>query len=733
MGDLLSCNFKRNYQTIKDNFITDFYVPAFTQSVLYDRAVGYFNSAVFQKIFIHTEVFLHNKGKIRLIIGSAVSPTEYDAILDGLKKQDLSYYDNHSTHLFLELWREDPTIAELVTYLVAKGQLEIKFALTNTESEMFHLKIGVFTDSNNNKVAFTGSMNETINGTYKNIESFDVYISDRDFDRVQDKQQEFDAYWNGITTNTLIVIPISEETIAFLKTKSPSYMPSQFFKDIKDTYYKEYQDTQIKIDDIKEPHIPKTFNGKDFSLQNHQQDALKRWYNNDYKGILKLATGSGKTITAICGAVHLYQQGKIKYLVIVVPLINLANQWTRELKKFGFNPIQCHSGNGGWRKGLNSLFTDMSFGEEKICTFVTVRNTFLMDDFQNGIMEKIRQQNTGTFDNMMFIGDECHGHTSDDMTDKISEYYYKLGLSATPEHYRRSKTNKKLFKAYGNLDSPVAIYTIENALQQKILVPYNYYPIVVNLTEQEAEIYKKKNHQLAVLLNAPKIDSESVQSRIRELRKIVANASNKITILKKLISSGKIIKGGCLFYSGTGKTIDGQNSQISEISSILNNKGWRIAKIISGTSSHDREELIRSFAYGGIDALLAMKCLDEGIDIPSCQTTVITASSNDPREFVQRRGRILRKYGGKHIAFIYDFIVRNPYEKAASDSDTVTLLRKEISRAYEFGRLALNQEKNKEVEITLQDYLKSENLKWGRECIYNFPDLEADYESTTEE
>ena len=732
MGNLLSYDFKISYQTIADNFISDFYVPAFKEAAQYDRAVGYFNSAVFQKIFFSTETFLHNKGKIRLIIGSALSSNEYDAISDGLKKQDLSYYDTYSTNLFLDLWRKNPTVAELVTYLIANKQLKIKFALTKTKSDMFHLKIGVFADSNNNKVAFTGSMNETINGTHNNIESFDVYTSDRDPERVADKQQEFDTYWNGIETKSLIIIPISPSTIDFLKEKSPPDMPDKFFAEMKEKYYEEYQNNQIEQDDIKEPHIPKKFNGKDFTLQDHQKDALECWYDNDYKGILKLATGSGKTITAICGAINLYQQRKIKYLIVVVPLINLANQWSGVLKKFGFNPIQCHSGNGGWREELNSLFTDMKLGDEKICTFVTVRNTFIKEDFQNSVMEEIR------LDDMMFIGDECHGHISDDMTNKISNYRYKLGLSATPEHYRRSQTNEKLFTAYGNPDSqnmlePVAVYTIEDALQQKVLVPYNYYPIVIDLTEQEAKAYKKKNRQLAALLNAEVKRDQQIQVRIRELRKIVANASNKLIRLKEIISSGKIFKGGCLFYSGTGKAIDGEDNQISKISSVLNDCGWRISKIISTTSSHDREELIKSFAHGGIDALLAMKCLDEGIDIPSCQTAFITASSNDPREFVQRRGRILRKYGGKNSASIYDFIVRNPYEIDSSDGDTVTLLRKEISRAYEFGRLALNQEKNNEVEIILQDCLTSENLKWGEECIYEFPDLEADYESTTDE
>lgn len=735
MANLIQCGFRGNYRSVKHDLVSEFYILAFENSIQYDRAVGYFNGEVFKKIFINTENFLLNNGKIRLVIGAPVSPIEYDAILDGLEKRESGYAD-HFTQLFLDVWRDNPNLAELLTYLIVNNQLEIKFALTNSDSDMFHVKIGIFTDSENNKIAFTGSANETVNGILNNIETIDVYNSDRDPERIQDKEEEFEEYWNGLVdpSSSLKIIPISQETIDVLKGKSPQSMPKAFFEEDKKNHYEEYLQEQIRIDDINEPHIPNTFNGKKFVLQEHQKMALNSWYSNDYTGIFKLATGSGKTVTSICGAVEMYQQGKIKYLVVVVPLINLANQWSRELRKFGFYPVECHSGNSKWRDGLGALFTDLDWGEEKICTFVTVRNTFLGDEFQNLVMNSIRNKD-GKFEKLLFIGDECHGHTVADMLDKITEYTYKLGLSATPEHYRKSQTTDQLFMAYSHPLSdrklePIATYTIEDALKEGVLVPYNYYPVVVDLSEDESEKYQKINSQLAVLLNSAIRNDDKIQSCIRAMRKMIGNTSRKLVELENMIKAEQIAKGGCLFYSGTGMTLEGEKPQISAINSILDNFKWRASQIISKTSASERDELIKVFSMGHIDALLAMKCLDEGVDIPFCRTAFITASSNDPREFIQRRGRILRKHKNKNIAHIYDFLVRNPYEVKSISEENPTLLRKELSRAYEFGRLANNQE---EVAENLKKYLDSEELEWGSKCIYQFSDLETDYESTTDD
>lgn len=749
-NSLSEIEFKISYRTVKDNIITDFYMPAFECASNYDRAVGFFNSDVFKYIFSSSKKFIENGGRIRLIIGCSLREDEFRAIEIGEKNKNSIDKD-----LFIkscwEKFEEDKQSADLLSYLIANNQLDIKFAITNIDNSMLHVKMGIFTDKSGNKVAFTGSANETFNGTSNNIETIQVYRSyvDSDIERVEDNEREFNDYWENNYDNKVIVLPLSESVEDFLKSKAPSNIPEGVFtnnkknSDFFEQHQKQEEENSIKKDDIDEPHIPSKVNEKKFELRKHQENALQAWKNNNYKGILELATGSGKTITSIYQAVKLYEEGLINCLVVVVPLKHLAKQWCEELEKFGFSPLECNSDNSRWKDEASSQLLDLGLKTKKIVAFVVVTATYKLAPFKS-VMEKIQEQWN---DKLFFIGDECHGHSGEDFIPLIPDCNYKMGLSATPKHYRRSSANERLFKVYGNPDSdnilePIAKYTIEDALSDGILTQYYYYPILVDLTEDEHFVYKKCKSVIAQCLNKKGgMQSEEAKKAMVTISKITGNAEDKIVKFTKLINYSEpwnkvIDKQHCLVYSGKGKSnYDGEKKQISDINKIMEKKHWAASQIISGVSAQDRNYIIKDFALGTINALLAIKCLDEGVDIPACKTAIITASSNDPREFIQRRGRILRSYPGKEYATIYDFVVRNPYEENP-DEKSPSLIRKELSRVYEFASFSINEADSKKLfeDTGILKSLKKEGVEeWGESCRYKFSDYEEEYESEEED
>jgi len=685
---LKNIEFKGVYSTEEDDLLNDFYIPALKSSIRYDRAVGYFSSGVFFIAGQGLSAFIKNEGKIRLLIGATLSTDDYDNFLKGYKQKELN--EKIGTFLIEDIKKFETDLYNLrldsISWLIAHNRLDIKIGIR--EEGIFHDKIGILKDLENNKVVFTGSANETVKAleSQYNFESINVYPDwIESFKRFYEPHiNKFENLWSNKVNNTAVVdLPqISREY--FEKRGRNLDSPPSTEDEIKLYQKYVYQKREETIINLMKPHVPNKMHDQEFKIKKHQRSALIKWKDNKYKGIMALATGSGKTITSIYGLVKLYEAKKKLFVFIAVPYVNLADQWVDELKNFNIFPIQCYNKKENWEKKLSSAIYDYDTGISKFECVIVVNKTLSSESFQNYI-QKLNSTN------IIWIGDECHHHGSENLNNSLPEFAeYRIGLSATPKHYINEDINNRLIDYYGKI---VANYELEDALKDGVLCPYEYHVLPVELSPEEQEDYYEISQEIGKQFQYGDLEFNTfLQQLLSKRARLIGNAINKIQVLKKIISEKKP-EDFSLFYCGDGsfanESNEGLTNQINEISKLLYDNKWNTSKFTCYETKAERKKILDNFKFQIINAMIAIRCLDEGIDIPACKTAYLLASSRNPRQFIQRRGRILRKHPSKSHSVIYDFFVHIPKTKFISDYDK-RLIRNEIERVSEFTKLSLN-------------------------------------------
>jgi hypothetical protein len=351
---------KSVYRTEEDHILEDFYIPTLGESVKYDRAVGFFSAGMLSYAAQGLSAFIKNNGQIRLIIGGELSSEDYLAIKTGYNlRLDFSERVTEAIVETVENVIENTCDTlffrrlELLSFLVANGQMNIKVALRR--KGMYHEKIGIFTDSENNQIIFQGSANETTSALIPdfNFESINVFQSWRTElrDHFEPYINGFEKLWENRVANTFVIdfpAAAKKKLIAIAKN-APKLITPDLEKELFDEY--DTNSAQINLETTI-PRIPKYFEGEDFSIKEHQKKALESWKANDFNGIMALATGAGKTITAIFGAVKVFESTKRLFITIAVPYQNLADQWVEVLHKFGIYPIKCYQNSLTWKDEL---------------------------------------------------------------------------------------------------------------------------------------------------------------------------------------------------------------------------------------------------------------------------------------------------------------------------------------------------------------------------------------------
>ena len=696
---------KATYSTDKDNILGGFYIPVLNNATSYDRAVGYFSTEALLWIIQGLDGLIKNEGTMRLVVGSRLDDDEYEAIRNNdpssLEVQEKIYKD------FSNKWDEliNSDMYELKKYRLAvfswlaiTNKLEIKFALR--KKGIFHKKIGVV-KGDDFTVVFSGSLNETESAFEHNSENFDVYRSWREQayeDHGEPHLKEFEDVWNG-TENDTITLDVPSKCYDDIKNywnldRPPiTDLEKEAAKKIAEMFKKKNEEDEKKsiIEyDFIEPRFPKKLGGKPYKIHKHQRIALTKWKEKNYRGIMALATGAGKTITSIHGAVEIAQNNKI-VLIISVPYIVLAEQWVEVLRLFNINPVKCWSSGGDWNSGLTREINNFNLGFREFLSVVVVNASIKNINFQDQL-RKI------SLDQMIFIGDECHHHDEKGLENKLPNANYRLGLSATPWSENEISKKESLESYYGEI---VETYTLQRAMKENILTQYKYYIYPVSLNEEEAEAYEKMSKNILKMIamkndNKP-INEGILQNLIFKRSRLLDSLENKFTKLEEIIKTKKP-SPYTLFYSGSGsvestddqdpENDDGTKRSISIITTILDKYHWNTSHFTSQESPSKRASILKSFKNGSIDAIAAIKVLDEGFDVPMCREAYITASSRNERQFIQRRGRILRKADGKKEAIIHDFVIlhhdNNPVYK--------TLVENELKRVKEFYDSALNQD-----------------------------------------
>ena len=385
------------------------------------------------------------------------------------------------------------------------------------------------------------------------------------------------------------------------------------------------------------------------------------------------------------------------FVVVAVPYQNLADQWLENLELFGIEAIPCYRSSSIWEKKLTDSIFAFNSGRTNFGCAVVVNNTFKSEKFHRQISSLIPAP-------LLLIGDECHHHGTEVFENKLPDNFkYRIGLSATPEHYFNERANQRLGAYYGEI---VAEYTLTDALEDGVLTPYEYFVHPVALTSDEADEYADLSNEIARLFSFGNENETDPRLTIllSKRARLLGSASNKLFELRRILRNSSP-KSHTLFYCGdgtveTGSTEDDKR-QIEAVSEILFELGWNSSQFTSSETRRQRLSILENFGNGYIDAMVAIKCLDEGIDIPECSQAFILASSSNPRQFIQRRGRILRKSQGKQSSTIHDFLVFVDRGKVASGYDE-KLVFNELSRVKEF---ALNATNRFDISSSLSDLL----------------------------
>jgi DNA phosphorothioation system restriction enzyme len=426
----------------------------------------------------------------------------------------------------------------------------------------------------------------------------------------------------------------------------------------------------------------------DLKLRSYQQQAIDNWFQNQGRGTLKMATGSGKTITALAIAYQLYLQIGLQVLLIVCPFRHLVTQWGRECEKFQLQPILACESIHKWQSKFSYHLARIHTGQQQFLTIVTTNETLISSGFQSQLKYLP--------DRTLIIGDEVHNLGAKKRADSLPRNVgLRLALSATPERYYDEIGTQNIRDYFGDILQPE--FTLKDAIDCGALVHYLYYPILVELTTAESDRYLQLTRAISrkLLYNNQnrqvgdnRFDTPDLTPLLMQRARLVGAAANKLTALKTLMQD-RLDTSHTLFYCGDGSSDSTQ--QLNAVTHLLGTVlGYRVNTYTSTTSLLDREQLRQQFESGALQGLVAIRCLDEGIDIPAIKHAVILASSTNPRQFIQRRGRILRPDLGKERATLYDMVVLPPELDRETLEIERSLLKKELLRLIEFADLADN-------------------------------------------
>ena len=688
---------KTNYSSEDDNLYTDFFLPTLSEAVTYRRAVGFFSLGVLLNTPSAMSKIVESSGRIQLIFGKLIAPEDFDAISKGLAQP----WSEQELPRFASLIEEKRgTLLEyrirLLAWLFSSGRLEMKVAIR--PKGMFHQKIGILEDRLNDVISFSGSMNETVSALDPRFNSEEITVfrswNEGQKEYVDSHSKSFEKLWSGDTGSSTVVCALPEaieEGLHFVAERYPEAPTS----DLEDSRVREFFDQRTEKTQTK-PQVPQTINGNPFKMRRHQLEALRRWSSNDYNGILELATGAGKTITAIYAATKTVEANSGIALIVAVPYQDLADQWCEELRLFNIHALQCYGARAEWESKALAYLRRNNGAQREFIAIVVVNKTLKSEHFQYFASQLDQER-------VFFIGDECHHHGGRGYNGKLlPNARFRIGLSATPFHYLDQEANDRLRAVY---DKSVYQYGLAEAVEDKVLTPYEYIPIPVELTHSEAQDYVALSDQIARAFAASKDDmsgpsGERLKSLLMRRARLVGAAENKMVELEKLLENSHI-QSHSLFYCSDGRTLvtddaEGETQPDQEevkqrfaVAKILAKKGIRVSPFTSDENRWQRREILKRFKTGETKALVAIRCLDEGIDVPACRTAYLIASSRNPRQFIQRRGRILRRAKDKDQATIYDFVVVLPEGAGVGENSAVDFLRNELERVADFARHSL--------------------------------------------
>lgn len=672
-----------SYRSDENDFPRDFLIPVLGESVLYRRSVGFFSTTALVNLTVGLYRLADNGGHVEVVCSPRLSEEDIEAISAGYRTREEVINNSLLVNLSEPVSYFEEERLNLVATMIASGLMDIHIAFMETDTgiNVYHEKMAIFVDNEGNRICYNGSLNESETAFFDNFESIDIFRSWEEPLRTDRINENFERLV-GNNTNKLTVIPFPEAALE----KLLSYKRDTLDRGVDDSQFDANRYLRKKSDF----NIP-----SEVALRDYQKEAVKNWIDQGYQGIFSMCTGSGKSYTALACMVELAHTVKDQLAAFIVcPYIHLVSQWEEDVVNWGIKPIIAHSKSPDkdWKKKLKDAYIFFrKKGKPFIC--ITTNDTFCSEEIQQYI-ERFNE------DQHVFLAiDEAHNFGSARRLKLLPENIrYRAALSATIKRHMDKKGTQALFDYF---KSECITYDLEQAIKDGTLVRYKYYPIPVYLERDELEKYEeytKKLKKFIVEENGKLKISEEGKLIVFARSRILAAARQKIPLLKEKIIPYRD-KKNILVYCGAA-TMEAEESadeirQIDLVTEMLQNElGISTHRFTAEENLIDRENIKKYFTMGLYQVITAIRCLDEGVNIPGIETAFILSSSQNPKEFIQRRGRLLRRSPGKEYAVIYDFVTlpRKLEDVTYGDFDKDrTILLGELSRIHEFGRLADNQ------------------------------------------
>lgn len=714
MGSFQSIDFPKSlrYSSLGDRIPMEFFDSVFPLAKEMDMVLGYFSSSAIRELSGSIALFLYGGGKLRIITNQFYSEEDYNSLFKEVDLVDQDKFINlfkDLESLKNNLSSQDQHFFDCLKYLIKENRLELIPVKYN--SGLAHTKNFILRDHFGNTIAASGSLNFTLSGIILNNESLSVYLGwegprfqaaiedfTNEFQSIYNKTNKEFTYLEGQLLESKIETIGEEKDIEQIIQQSHELLKRN--SSIKEKVLalktsREERFNRILREEKLKPIAPNWFKPRPYQIK-----AYNNWIKNSRNGIFNMATGTGKTLTSL----NIIYEEYLKYghvnLFILVPTSILLDQWVEECRSFNLINI-ITSKDTRYHEDLRRL--SRRVGEEGFApnfVFITTYANFSRKKFQLTFSKL-------NFPELTCIFDECHNVGSRSMNKVLPmNIKYRIGLSATPQRMFDDYGNNKMYDYFNsNPDCFTFTYGMLKAIKNNMLCPYYYHPIFVYLNEDELKDYKAFTPKLMANFDSHTNKFTEEGERLLMLRKqIIHKAVNKLTALKRLISELDDLKY-TFIYAPEGNFINADKDEfdeeeedvriIKEYTSAVNSLGYR-ARSLTGYN-HDRDKSLEDFKEGRLDTLVAMKVLDEGVNIPITRKAIFCSSTGNPRQFIQRRGRVLRKHEAskKEYAEIYDLIVL-PYDPFTHEEDIIPLekriIHSEVIRAADFAYAAINKE-----------------------------------------
>lgn len=704
----------RAYKSGRENEPVEFYLNGLCNSNGFDLLLGYFSSAAINILSLGFATFLYNGGNVRMIVNNILSEDDRDvlSVAEDPVINDLliDLANIKSVHAKLDEYGKH--FFQCLAWLIAKKRIQLKLIRPKFGQGISHYKNGIFYNEND-YVGFSASCNFTAYGLLENLERLDAFLSwensrstkfvkgiTKEFNDIFSEEATYVDYLSIKDVELAIRKEFGDKTINELLIQERELLKkrSQALdnKKLKKAFEKAWENIDAIESSPKFPFIE--------GPREYQKKAYESWIANDYKGIFAMATGTGKTITALnCLLQEIKMNSShIYHAIIIVPTITLVNQWADECIRFNFRDIIKVSSKYQWE---SELATTLSIAQRTPTSFIIITTyaSFIKDRF-NKYLQSLP-------DDTIFIADEAHniGSPAVLQTLKNTSLKKRIGLSATPKRIYDIEGSMAMEEFFNDREPYTYSFSMEKAIEQGILCKYYYHPHIVKLTEDELKEYMVITKKLSKFFNRDTgyfdVD-DIVQMLLLKRKRIIHKAVNKLEatriILEERFKKEKSLKYTFIYVpEGTTPELEEDDQGDEETIKIINQYTREIGRIddsikvnqfISGMAN--RNEVLDQFKEGKIHVIASMKCLDEGVDIPRAEHAIFCSSTGNPRQFIQRRGRILRTHPKKDIAVIHDLIVVPDLSFSDVNSDTFrterSLVEKELERVMYFASLSIN-------------------------------------------